>query len=190
MKMDFTRMMMFPFISNTIANSYPIDTEPSVDITAYLGTWYQVATSRSTGLLGTGVNFTNVSAVYGTSYNSELDQDVLTVYNTGTDENGKFTEITGYSYTTDGIDTKRKLHFDSVPVDGNYWILKLGPIKNSTYEYSIVGGPITNYIGTRFSLYVLARNREEYQQLYESEVKQWCIDNGFKFYWNEYVPTP
>lgn len=190
MKMDFTRLMMFPFISNTIANSYPINTEPSVDINAYLGTWNQVATSRSTSLLGTGVNFTNVSAVYGTNYDSELDQDVLTVCNSGVNENGNYTEIKGYSYTTGDSDTKRKLHFDDVPVDGNYWILKLGPIKNGEYDYSIVGGPISNYVATRFSLYVLARNREEYQELYETEVKQWCIDNGFRFYWNEYVPTP
>ena len=74
-------------------------------------------------------------------------------------------------------------------VKGNYWIVKLGPIVNCQYDYAIVSGPVTDNIGTRFSLYVLCRNVNKYEEKYEKEVKQWCVDNGFKYYWNEYVKT-
>ena len=81
--------------------------------------------------------------------------------------------------------TKRKLHFDNVPVDGNYWIVKLGPIVHNQYQYAIVCGPLTSIFGTRFSLNVLARDRLTYYDVYEKEVKQWCLENGFVMKWNE-----
>jgi lipocalin len=184
------KMMIIPFLVNLFSNAYPIETEPNINLNAYIGNWFQVATSRSTRLLGTGVNYTNVSAIYGITYNANLDQNVLDVYNKGIDEYGNYSEIKGYSYITGDSDTKRKVQFVDVPVDGNYWILKLGPILSDKYQYSIVGGPITDYIGTRFALYVLARDRDNYKISYESEVKKWCSDNGFNMYWNEYIPTP
>ena len=85
--------------------------------------------------------------------------------------------------------TKRKLHFDKVPVDGNYWIVKLGPELNNKYEYVVISGPLTDSFGTRFSLYVLARNRKNYQLKYENQVKEWCKTNNYKYYWNRYIET-
>ena len=67
--------------------------------------------------------------------------------------------------------------------------MKLGPIINDTYRYAVVSGALTKFFGTRFSLYVLARDRAEYNAKYEEEVKQWCKDNGFKFFWNRYIRT-
>jgi lipocalin len=176
-------MKFMNMIASLFSNMRPIETEPNLNISAYLGTWNQVATSRSTKLMGTGVQYTNVSAHYGPS------EEGLSVYNSGYDENGVFQSITGYSYINGDSETKRKVHFDVSPVDGNYWIPKLGPILHGEYQYSIICGPLTSYVGTRASLYVLARNRQQYKQLYEDEAKQWCVDNGFVFHWNEYVET-
>tara|TARA_E500000178_G_scaffold336956_1_gene375569 strand:- start:1367 stop:1837 length:471 start_codon:yes stop_codon:yes gene_type:complete len=150
----------------------------------YLGIWNQVATSRSTALLGTGVEFTNVTAEYKLLNNSDIS-----VYNSGYTKNNTFTSIKGYSYIKGKSQTRRKLHFDGVPVDGNYWIVKLGPIHSNNYQYAIVSGPLTRFFGTRFSLYVLARNVEDYKNKYENEVKQWCKKNNFRFFWNKYIPT-
>ena len=44
-------------------------------------------------------------------------------------------------------------------------------------------------IGTRFTLYVLCRNINNYILNYEDEVKVWCSNNGFIFPWNKYVKT-
>ena len=174
----------FLLVPYVLRKMLPIQTEPNINVGSYLGLWSQVATSRSSALLGTGVRYTNVSAYYDLLNNSNIG-----VYNSGYDENNNFTSIHGYSYNDGDSQTKRKLHFDGVPVDGNYWIVKLGPIHESLYRYAIVSGALTSYFGTRFSLYVLARNREEYQTKYEKEVKQWCEDNNFVFFWNKYVPT-
>ena len=174
-------LLLVPYI---FKNMLPIPTEPSVVINNYLGLWNQVATSRSSALLGTGVRYKNVTAFYELLNNSDIG-----VYNSGYDENNNFTSIHGYSYITGNSQTKRKLHFDGVPVDGNYWIVKLGPIQQNLYRYAIVSGPLTSYIGTRFSLYVLARNPEEYKIKYEKEVKKWCKDNNFRFFWNKYIPS-
>ena len=54
----------FLIMPYTIRNLLPIRTEPRIVLKSYLGIWYQVATSRSTALLGTGVEFTNVTAEY------------------------------------------------------------------------------------------------------------------------------
>lgn len=186
-------LLMFSFICSTnslllvpyiLKNMLPIPTEPNIIVNSYLGLWNQVATSRSTALLGTGVRFKNVTAFYDL-----LNNTTIGVYNSGYDENNNFTSINGYSYITGTSETKRKLHFDGVPVDGNYWIVKLGPIQENVYRYAIVSGPLTSFFGTRFSLYVLARNRQEYKLKYEKEVKKWCKDNNFRFFWNKYIPS-
>lgn len=173
------------YIAPFIKSLLPIHTEPNISIPAYIGEWHQVATSRSTALLGTGIHFTNVTAIYNTTNTTHLS-----VFNHGYDKNHIETHIKGYSYPTDSTQTKRKVHFYGVPTDGNYWITKLGPIQNKQYQYAIISGPITPLFATRFSLYVLARNKQHYLNTYQNEVLQWCKDNFFIFYWNQYVPTP
>ncbi len=172
-----------------IQNIIPISTENNITISSYTGKWHQVATSRSTKLFGTGINYKNVTAEYDLEYSNDKNQTVLTVYNSGFDENNNFKNISGFSYVEGLSQTKRKLHFDKVPVDGNYWIVKLGPELNNKYEYVVISGPLTDWFGTRFSLYVLARNRKNYQLKYENQVKEWCKTNNYKYYWNRYIET-
>ena len=174
-------LLLVPYI---LKNILPIQTEPRIILNSYLGLWNQVATSRSSALLGTGIRFKNVTAFYSLLNNSDIG-----VYNSGYDENNNFTMIEGYSYINGKSQTKRKLSFNGVPIDGNYWIVKLGPVQEKLYRYAIVSGPLTSFFGTRFSLYILARNREEYKIKYEKEVKNWCKQNNFRFFWNKYIPT-
>lgn len=169
---------------NVIKNVLPIKSEKNITLSNYLGLWNQVATSRSTKLFGTGPSFTNVMAYY-----ELLNTTNISVYNSGYKENKKFTSISGYSYVTGKSQTKRKLHFTGVPFEGNYWIVKLGPIQNNMYSYAIVSGALNSFFGTRFSLYVLARNKEEYKLKYEKTVKKWCKQNNFIYFWNKYIPT-
>ena len=54
-------LLLVPYI---IKNILPIKTEKNITIPYYLGRWNQVATSRSSALLGTGVKYKNVTADY------------------------------------------------------------------------------------------------------------------------------
>lgn len=169
---------------NFLRNILPIRVEPTVELDSYLGNWTQVATSRSTKLFGTGIDFRNVSADY-----QLLNSDNISVFNCGLNEQNNYTSIKGYSYSQHRLSSKRKVHFEGVPREGSYWIVKLGPIKNGQYQYAIVSGPLTPWLGTRFSLYVLARDSQDYLNMYESEVIEWCQDNNFIFFWNQYIRT-
>jgi len=63
--------------------------------------------------------------------------------------------------------------------DGNYWILELGPIEYSQYRWAIVteGKEQTQ-------LYVLVRNVEEFEMLYEEEVLYKLHQYGFTTFTN------
>lgn len=166
----------------------PIEVEKNITLDYYTGKWFQAATSRSTRLFGTGINYTSVTAEYQCIDNCKNNN--ISVLNQGIDPKGNYNDISGYSYV-DNISepSKRKLKFYSLPFIGNYWITKLGPIINDQYQYSIISGPISTHFGTRFSLYVLCRDVENFKKNYETEVKEWCLNNGFNQYWNEYIST-
>jgi len=180
--------VIFPIFFSNLSMFEPIQVEKNITLEYYTGKWYQAATSRSTGLFGTGIDFKNVTAEYQCIGN--CDANNISVYNQGLDSEGNYRNISGYSYIEDNQESgKRKLKFYSLPFIGNYWIAKLGPIIDNQYQYSIVAGPISTIFGTRFSLYVLCRDLDQFRDLYQNKVINWCQNNGFNFYWNEYVST-
>ena len=79
---------------NFFRNILPIKVEPEIDLNSYLGNWTQVATSRSTKLFGTGIDFRNVSADY-----QLLNNNNISVFNCGLDGQKNYTSIKGYSYS-------------------------------------------------------------------------------------------
>ena len=182
---------------NTYANIFnnpiktiiePIKTEKNINLNYYIGNWYQVATSKSTALMGTGTNYSSVTALYECIGN--CSQNNISVVNQGINNYGDHVSIKGYSFCKNINNSgKRKLKFYNLPFLGNYWIIKLGPIRKGKYDYSIVSGPLNKFIGTRFSLYVLCRDIKYYKENYEQEVKEWCGNNGFIFPWNKYIET-
>ena len=160
--------MKFNLISGIIGLLFgkPIETVTKIDLKLYTGKWHQVGTSRSTKLLGTGTNYKNVSAEYLCINN--CSSNIISIFNEGINGKNNYTSINGFSYCENtSIPSKRKVVFEGVRFEGNYWIVKLGPIVNNKYDYAIVSGPLTNRIGTRFSLYVLCRNRKKYKNEYE-----------------------
>ena len=172
-------------IISTIFLKFSVPTVEDFNPNLFQGKWYQVATSRSTKLFGTGPDYTNVTALYSLENNTNI-----TVFNEGYDSNNIYKNISGVSYTEDPLkSSQRKLMFNNIPFIGNYWIVKLGPIQNKQYEYAVVSGPIWKYFGSRFSLYILARNRKRYKEKYEKNVKKWCKENGFNTLWNCYIST-
>lgn len=181
-------MKFFQFLKIIPQLLKPIMTVQEINLDLYQGTWYQAATSRSTKLLGTGIDFKNVSAEYECI--NTCSNNNISVVNKGYNGKGEFTSIKGYSYCrNNSVPSKRKVVFNGVPFEGNYWIVKLGPVKDEKYDYAVISGPITSSFGTRFSLYVLCRNKKRYKEMYRKEVKNWCFNNGFKYWWNKYIET-
>ena len=171
------------------ARARAIDVVTDVDVEAYVGLWYQTATSRSTAVFGTGVDYSCVTATYACA-EGDCTANNITVLNEGLDAEGQYKSISGFSYCEDGAPAaKRKVHFNGVPFDGSYWIVKLGPVVDGKYDYAVVSGPLTDFAGTTFTLYVLARDPASYEANYEEEVMAWTEANGFDWYWNRYVKT-
>jgi len=76
-----------------------------------------------------------------------------------------------------------KLHFDSVPTDGPYWVLALGPYDaNGFYAWTVVSDPF------QLSLFILARDVETFSAKYESEVLTLVESLGYTKTYNEPIP--
>lgn len=165
-----------------------ISVTESINLTYYTGTWFQVATSYSTKFRGTGPEYYCNKAIYKC-----IDQNCLknniSVHNEG--YNGGFREIEGFSYVlNESKPLERKIKFQGIPIVGNYNILKLGPIVNHKYDYSIVGSPYPlPFIKGNFALYVLTRDIYRYETEYKEEVIKWCMNNGFNNILNRYIET-
>ena len=156
-------------------------------IDQFVGRWEQVFTSRSTELLGTGLDNSSVSATY--SLNNDGTIGVL-----NSSFNGKFEKkfIEGTSRARDKtIPTCRTVKFDSaaaIPFEGDYWILDI----SETFQTVIVVAPIiTPYIPieitNNFGVYVLTKNRDEFWKNKNEVDRVFTVLNkyGFKQFWNE-----
>ena len=137
-------------------------TIPELNITKYLGNWYQVY-GAPTNFLFQGYG-TCVTAQYGFDGN-------ITIINSQLNKTGSLEQIRGYAYS--GPEPgKLMVHLDGVPVDSPYWIIKVGESLEE-YTYSIISVP------SNISLWVLARNVEEFYEKYDEEVKEFLMD--FKY---------
>ena len=127
----------------------PVQTVSSVDLSRYVGTWYEIARypnrfqNRCAG---------NVSANY------EIREDGnITVVNSCKEENGEINTATGKAKIVDSRTNARlKVSFFG-PFYGDYWIINLGP----NYEYAVVGTPDRNY------LWILSRTPQMDDGLYD-----------------------
>jgi apolipoprotein D and lipocalin family protein len=120
---------------------------PSVDLSRYVGTWYEIARlpnrfqQKCSG---------DVTATY-----TMLDDGNITVVNRCRQEGGELTTAEGLARLTseDGSNAKLKVRFapaflSFLPfVWGDYWIIDLAP----DYSYAVVGEPGREY------LWILAR---------------------------------
>ncbi len=106
----------------------PLDTVQSVDITRYLGTWYEIA------LLP---NKFQAMCVADTQAHYRQDRDGIGVRNRCRKSDGSVAEIQGVAKIVDGSgNTKLRVSFFR-PFYGDYWILAIDP----AYEWVLVGEP-------------------------------------------------
>ncbi len=132
-----------PVFANQVT---PVQTVASVDLTRYLGTWYEVARypmffqRKCVG---------DVTATY-----SVMDNGKLKVLNRCRTENGEFMQADGSaSVVENSSNAKLKVSF-FWPFSGDYWIIGLDP----EYRWAVVGNP------KRDNLWLLARSKNMNQE--------------------------
>ncbi|KAJ8037915.1 Temperature-induced lipocalin-1 [Holothuria leucospilota] len=177
------KLCFLGFVGSVISFPLSVDLSPpetvkQLDVSAYLGRWYQVYADFI--VFSTFErNAQCVTADYG------LKSDfTISVLNTNTDGSptGNFNMITGDAYTPNPKEPGQlKVQLDGVPVAGDYWIIQLGPMEGNPpqYQYSVVTDR------DRFTLFVLARNVSDFQTRFEKDVLQFLNDDGFDRFYNK-----
>lgn len=89
---------------------------------------------------------------------------------------GPIQSIRGYADVTDKPG-QLVVHLNG-NVPAPYWVIKIGPIINDEYQYSVVSDPF------KLSLFVLCRDVSQYYQLYDEEVLQFLKETGFTSLYN------
>ena len=91
-------------------------------------------------------------------------------------ENNETVQILGYAYFKNVSEPgKITIKLDGVPFESPYWIVKLGEVVNNQYQYSIITTP------SGISLWVLARDVENFMKLYNKEVISFLHQYGYKY---------
>ena len=130
-----------------------VRTVEKVDVTRYLGTWYEVASFPF--FFQRGCHATTAT------YALRDDGDISVVNRCRKDGfSGPLSEVKGKAWVVDKTtNAKLKVQF-FWPFSGNYWVLGLGP----DYEYAVVGEPGRNH------LWILSRTRQLSAELYSLAV--------------------
>jgi lipocalin len=145
------------------------DVISSININNYIGHWLQVYYSP-TNVFFQGYG-TCITADYGILENGDIN-----VINTQLNKNKEIEQITGYGYYKNLSEPgKLTVHLEGVPVDAPYWIIKLGEVNDDKYQYSIVTSP------SGISLWVLARDIDEFNKLYSKEVTDFLNQYNFNY---------
>lgn len=138
-----------------MASARDLETVSHVDLTRYLGKWYEVAKYPvvfERGLVG-------VTATYSLRPDGKIK--VLNAGRKGTMA-GKLKTATGKAWVTDKTtNAKLKVQF-FWPFSGNYWVIALG----QDYDYAVIGDPSRKY------LWILSRTPRMDEKLYAELIEQ------------------
>lgn len=147
-----------------------VPTVPSLNVTQYLGTWYQMYTDPFNSVFEP--NPFCATAQYGLYPNGTVS--VRNIDRSGSYD-GPRTEVEGYAYQDDAAAFPGRLSvvFPFNPLPAPYWIIKLGPVIEGQYQYAVVSDDF------KISLFVLARNTERFQKDYNAEVFSFLEDMGY-----------
>jgi apolipoprotein D and lipocalin family protein len=128
----------------------PLQVVPSVDLTRYVGKWYEIARLPN--------RFQRECASDTTATYTLRPDGKLTVLNTCRTSEGRTKSAKGTARVADGKgpNTKLKVTF-FWPFSGNYWIIDLDP----DYRWAVVGEPDRRY------LWILSREPRMDGALYE-----------------------
>lgn len=161
-------LLLFLQLLLVYGNRFP-NTVNELDVNSYLGHWIQVyGAPTNTIFQGYG---TCITADYGL-----LDNGYVSVLNSQLNKNKEIETINGYAYYQNISEPGQfTVHLDGVPVDSSYWVVKLGEVVDNQYQYTIITTP--SYI----SLWVLTRDINKFNELYDKEVKDFLDEYNFNY---------
>jgi len=152
------------------------DTVPELDVSKYLGLWYQMAADK--------IVYTTFErdAYCATAMYGDNGDGTLSVHNYATigSPTGDVYVIDGKATQTDPENYPGKLTVefnsdDAAPFPAPYWVLELGPINSDgLYDYAIVSDNLSEF------LFVLARNVDTFNTKYKTQVYATLDQLGFK----------
>jgi len=148
------------------------------DVTKYTGRWFQVAADRV-------VTSTFERHAVCVTADYALEDGVVHLVNANLvgDANGEANNITGIAFAEDEAKpAELTVQFDT-GATGSYWVVKIGPVENGTYQYSVVSD------SRSLTLFVLARDVAEYDSKYAAEVNDFLDANGFAGFLKSPQPT-
>lgn len=147
-----------------------VPTVPSLNVTQYLGLWYQVYTDSFNAIFEPTPYC--ATAKYGLYPNGSVS--VRNIDRQGA-YNGTRREVEGFAYQTDAAEYPGRLAvvFPFNPIPGPYWIVKLGPVIGDEYQYAVVTDM------DKLSLFVLTRDPATFKGLYGAEVSAFLTAFGF-----------
>jgi len=152
---------------------------PEFDIEKYYGKWYQIYSNIIIQEL-----FERGSRCIQALY-EPLEDNKIRVYNQQITSQNEIESIEGFAIIPNPKEPFHlEVYFPSVGQQGApYWIYDLGPIENGQYQYAIVSDP------KQRTLYVLARDVDDFMERYDKIVLQTLQEMGFTKSFNEPLLT-
>merc|ERR1712142_1005298 len=153
-----------------------VKTVDHLDIDKYMGRFYEIYST-----LIQRQTFQKNSVCTSATYTLRKD-GIVKVYNSGRKNTptGEFSAINGTAVPTKDPGAFI-VNFPKSPkaTSANYLVVKLGPVVNGLYDYSVVSTP------KKLMMWVLARDPATFKTKYDAEVKQFLKDNGYTWFWNK-----
>jgi apolipoprotein D and lipocalin family protein len=151
----------------TVASSYahtaelpPLRIVAHVDLSRYLGTWYEIARLPN--------RFQNGCLGSSAEYSLREDGDIAVLNSCRDAEDGSLRKARGHAWVVDPISNARLKVSFFWPFRGDYWIIDLDP----DYRYAVVGTPSRKY------LWLLSRTQTIDDELYAA-IMQRSRQQGF-----------
>ncbi len=163
-------MFLFGFLINllTVSGTKP-QTVSELNVNQYTGRWYQV--------YGAPTNF--IFQGYGKCLTADygiLPGGNVSVINSQVNNKNELEQISGYAYYLNPNEPGQlTVHLDGVPVDGPYWVVKLGEVVDDQYQYSIITTP------SKISNWIITRNISNFYEKYDKEVTNYLNENNYDF---------
>jgi len=137
-----------------LADPQPLATVPHVDLSRYLGRWYEIARYP--------MYFERDCASDATATYTQRDDGKIEVLNACRNAEGKIKSSKGSAKVVDAsTNAKLKVQF-FWPFSGDYWIIDLAP----DYSYAVVGEPDRKY------LWILSRTPHLSGEVYEKIIQR------------------
>lgn len=138
----------------------PLQTVAKVDVSRYLGRWYEIARLPN--------RFQKGCAGSTADYTLREDGEISVTNSCRNQQDGSLDQVTGRAWVVDATSNAQLKVSFFWPFRGDYWIIELG----KEYEYAVVGTPNRKY------LWILSRTADMDDGLYAA-ILQRAGQQGF-----------